>query len=118
MAGIPTLPDIQGLTSELAEAARYRNNPAGYMIERLKAQLKIFQRKISDDAEVGIMVAGNAGTFHLRQISVSNPDMLIFDGIDQDGRTMQLFQHHSQLSVMLVEVPKIEDQPYRIGFTT
>jgi hypothetical protein len=117
MAQFPRLPTLEGVADGLAEVARKRNNPAGYMIERLKTQLQIFQKKMSDDAEVGIMVAGNAGTFHLRQMSVSNPDMLIFDGVDQDGRRMQLFQHHSQMSVMFVEVPKIDEQPYRIGFT-
>ena len=117
MSGLPTLPDFEGPMRDMREAAQKRNNPAGYMIERLKAQLQIFQKKMSDDAELGIVAVGGVRTFHLRQISVSNPDIIIFDGVDQDGRNMQLFQHHTQMSVMFVEVPKIDEQPYRIGFT-
>ena len=117
MIGSDEWPDIQAELDELDESDRKSDNPAGYIIERLKAQLQLFQKEIADDAEVGIVSAGTSGTFHLRHMSVSDPDMLIFDGIDQSGRKMQLFQHYGQLSVMFVEVQKIEERPYRIGFT-
>jgi len=87
---------------------RKRNNPASYMLERVRTQLALFQKKMSDKAEVGLLVIGNTGAFHLRSITVSNPDILIFNGVDQDGRSMQLLQHHSQMSVMFVEVAKLE----------
>jgi hypothetical protein len=116
MTGLP-MPDFEGPMREMQEISRKRNNPAGYMIERLKAKLQKFQKRMPDDAELGIVAVGGGQTFHLRQISSSNPDIIVFDGVDQDGRNMQLFQHHTQMSVMFVEVPKIDEQPYRIGFT-
>lgn len=114
---MPEIPDMMGAMRDMDDRLRKRNNPAGYMLERVRAQLTIFQKKMPDEAEVGLLVVGNTGVFHLRSITVSNPDILIFNGVDQDGRSMQLLQHHSQMSVMFVEVPKLAEEPYRIGFT-
>ena len=33
-----------------------------------------------------------------------------------DGRKFELIQHYSQVSVLLVAVPKMKDEPRRIGF--
>lgn len=108
---IPKLPD-------LAAVMKDKNNPAGYMLERLSKLIAAFQHGLSEDVEIAMLVAG-AGTipFRLRGVRVSNPDILIFNGIDEDGNPVQLVQHHSQMSVMLTAVPKLEETPYRIGFT-
>jgi hypothetical protein len=81
--------------------------------------IKSFQSSISDDVEVGISVvgSGSAAPFRLRAMKVSNPDILIFDGIDDRGNVVQLLQHYSQMALMLVAVPKLEERPFRIGFT-
>jgi hypothetical protein len=35
---------------------------------------------------------------------------------DGDGKPMELYQHITQVSVLLVAVPKESDKPRRIGF--
>jgi hypothetical protein len=113
-----TFNDLQRAMDDMQDITRKKNNPAGYMLDRLKVSLQIFEKTMADDAEVGMNVVGggSGGTFHLRTIAVSNPDILIFDGVDDIGRKVQLLQHYSQMSVMFIEVPKLEEKPHRIGF--
>lgn len=56
--------------------------------------------------------------FHLRRIAFSNPDILVFIGKDADNNDIQLMQHHSQMSVVVLAMQKLGEQAYRIGFTT
>jgi hypothetical protein len=44
------------------------------------------------------------------------PDMIVFYGRNEKGEPVQLVQHTSQLSVLLVAVRKQADLPRRIGF--
>ena len=94
-------------------------NPADYARERVTDLINSFQASIGDDVEVGISVvgSGSAAPFRLRGIKASNPDILIFDGVDAKGNVVQLLQHYSQMALMLVAVPKLEERPFRIGFT-
>jgi hypothetical protein len=104
---------------EPEEAKRIHNNPAGYARVRLIELINSFQANIPEDFEVGISVvgSGSAAPFRLREISVSNPDILILDGIDETENRVQLLQRHSQLAIMLVAMPKIGEKPFRVGFT-
>ncbi|UTY48459.1 hypothetical protein EPK84_17605 [Sinorhizobium fredii] len=108
-----------GRAAEEAMAlAHRRNNPAGFMHERIMGVIAAQQDRLSNEYELGVQVIGGAAPpFHLRDIRYSNPDILIFIGKDDDGKIVQLMQHHTQMSVMLVAVPKLEEAPYRIGFT-
>jgi hypothetical protein len=44
------------------------------------------------------------------------PDMIVFYGKNDSGEPVQLIQHTSQLSVLLVAVRKQSERPRRIGF--
>ena len=112
--------DLRNAMKSMEEINRRKNNPAGYALERLNALIRSFQEKIAEDVEVGISVvgSGSAASFRLRSVEVSNPDILIFNGVDDNGNIVQLLQHYSQMAVMLVVVPKLNDKPFRIGFTT
>ncbi|MDQ1925116.1 DUF6173 family protein, partial [Massilia pseudoviolaceinigra] len=60
----------------------------------------------------------NAITFHVRQIG-NIPSVITFDGVMDDGETVQLVQHASQLSVLLIALPvKIAQLKRVIGFVT
>lgn len=112
------LSGLNAAMQRMSETIHNRHNPAGYMLDRLRFLINNFQANMSDEAEIGITVVGGGSdpSFHLRQIAASDPDMLIFDGLDERGRNVQLLQHHSQMSVMLIEMPKLEEKPHRIGF--
>lgn len=111
--------ELRAAMDGIQEDSRRKNNPAGYMLERARELVKDFEITIGNDAEVGMSVAGAAAgaPIRLRSISVSNPDMLIFDGIDDNGAIVRLVQHHSQMSVLLVAIPKLQEKPFRIGIT-
>ena len=79
--------DLEAVTDGILEPIRQKNNPAGYALEPVMPLIQSFQAGIGDDVEVGISVvgSGSAAPFRLRAISVSNPDILIFDGVDERG---------------------------------
>ncbi|MCK1562440.1 hypothetical protein IVB16_27430 [Bradyrhizobium sp. 183] len=111
--------DIAEVTASLDRQQRRKNNPAEYIHQRMSQLIANFQNSLSDDVEVGINVVGSgaAAPFRLRTMTVSNPDILIFDGIDDRGARVRLLQHYTQTAVMLVVLPKADEKPYRIGFT-
>lgn len=117
MADVPFIrvPDMSGL----AKVVQRKDNPAGYMHQRLSERLKAFQSTLDIETELGILVVGGmASPFHLRSIAYSDPDILIFTGIDTNGNQVQLLQHHSQMGIMLVAVKKLEETAFRMGFPT
>ena len=110
---------LDNLMGDIATTNQRKNNPAGYMHERIMQKPQRFQQTLGPDEELGIhVVGGMPEAFHLRQLSFSDPDILVFTGLDARGNNVQLLQHHSQMGIMLVVVTKIEEKPYRMGFPT
>jgi hypothetical protein len=110
--------DINAGIARAIEIQDQKINPAGYARDRMVTLINSFQSKMSNDVEVGISVvgSGSSASFRLRDVRASNPDIIIFDGLDDNGNDVQLIQHYSQMAVMLVARPKAEEKPYRIGF--
>lgn len=109
---------FDNVMDEMATISRRKNNPAGFMHERMMRMISEHQARLPSDYELGLIVTGgSAPAFHLRQITFSNPDILVFIGKDAEGNLIQLMQHHSQMSVVLVAMLKLEEKAYRIGFT-
>lgn len=95
-----------------------RLNPAEWMYERLKKYIKEFEAQLDEDHEVGahLVSFGHELTFHIQDIGYHGPDMITFYGRNDKGEDVQLIQHTSQLSVLLVAMRKQQAQPRRIGF--
>lgn len=109
--------NLGSLADEMLEIERRKNNPAGYIRERMMQIIAEQEQLLAVDQELGIIVVGgNAPSFHLRSIGHSNPDLLRFIGTDPDGNAVQIVQHHTQMSVMIVSVPKLGDKAFRVGF--
>lgn len=116
---VDALAGIDASLDLMNEISRRKNNPAGYMQERIMKQIATYQALLSDEEEMAIEVVGSASpSFRLRRVVASNPDMLLFSGLDADDRPVLVMQHHSQTKMLLTAVSKTEDKPYRIGFTT
>ena len=62
------------------------------------------------------MSFGRQVTLHVHRVGYSTPAIITFDGVTEEGERVQLIQHVSQLSFLLVAVKKLESQPRRIGF--
>ncbi len=51
-----------------------------------------------------------------RMSGIGGPDFVKFYGMNLDGNPVELIQHISQVSALLVALPNEEDAPRRIGF--
>jgi Family of unknown function (DUF6173) len=114
-----TINEILGVRPAGAPAAPPPDrNPAEWMYERIARQIIDFEKRLSVDEEVGgrFVAAPREGDFRIKDIDYWNPDMLIFEGTDADGRPIQLLQHYSQLSMVLCAVRKNKDSGPKIGF--
>jgi Family of unknown function (DUF6173) len=101
-----------------APPAQQPHNPAQWMHERLVHQIIEFEKRIGPDHEVGGRFVEGPGSepLHLANIASWGPDMILFMGQFPDGRKWELLQHYSQVSLLLIAVPKMTDEPRRIGF--
>lgn len=98
---------------------RIGQSPAGSAHDRLIAAIADFEAGLDDAHEVALGFAGSeAGVLQIEAIGWIAPDILTFDGTDEEGIRTRMIQHVSQLSVMLVALPRAdsEGEPRRIGF--
>ena len=102
----------------LPRPPEHADNPARWMFERLATYIKQFESTLDDEHEIGARLVsfGHNLTFHIEDMGYYGPDMIVFYGKNDNGEPVQLIQHTSQLSVLLVAVRKQSQQPRRIGF--
>lgn len=93
-------------------------DPAAWMHQRLVHQVMEFEKNLGPEHEVGGRFVEGPGSepLHLSNIASWGPDMILFMGEFPDGRKWELIQHYSQVSLLLVAVRKMADEPRRIGF--
>jgi len=93
-------------------------NPARWTHKRLGAYIRDFEDSLDQDHEVGARLVsfGQAVTFHIEYVGYYGPDIISFDGVNENGEAVQLIQNISQLSVLLVAMRKTGEEPRRIGF--
>lgn len=87
--------------------------------ERLKRWITNFEKSLDDESEVGVRLVsfGQSVVFHLDDIGYSNPFLISFTGVTQDGEPVELIQHVNQISILLMKVPRRKDsERKRIGF--
>ena len=112
---------IEGLNQAIADMQQIqlnKANPATYMRDRILKLLKAFEGEVEEGFELAVDVVGSTvSIFHLRAIKASNPDILIFQGKDTNGKSVLVVQHYSQASLVFLSLPKLEEKPFRIGFT-
>ena len=113
----PTLHDIENY--EPIDFRNYYN--ADYQYELICEDIKDFQDNLDDEHEVGMQLAsfGQSIILNVTEIGYSNPSLIHFYG-NYNGHPAHLIQHVSQLSFLLLSIPKAEpDKPARrIGFKT
>lgn len=94
------------------------HNPASWMHQRIVNQIMEFEKNLGDQHELGGRFVEGPGSepLHITNVASWGPDMILFMGQYPDGRRYELIQHYSQVSVLLVAVPKMDEEPRRIGF--
>jgi hypothetical protein len=107
-------------TPALAEAQPKDMSPAQWMYLRLAQAIAAFEKDLDAEHEVGFRLVsfGGGEVLHVEDLGYWAPDLILFFGRNGAGGRLQLIQHVSQVSVLLVEAKKAQPEaaPNRIGF--
>jgi len=100
------------------EEVYHDRNPVVKACEALQNYVSSFEHDLDSEHEVGVRLVtfGNEVSFHVHQIGFSKPNIVTFYGVNANGEKIQLIQHVSQLSFLLIAVKKMAEKPSRIGF--
>src|SRR5258706_15687015 len=100
------------------DAVFHERNPVIKAFEALQRYVADFEATLNEEQEVGARLVsfGQSVTFHVQSIGFSKPNIVTFVGTSDGGQRVQLIQHVSQLSFLLVAMQKIGPKPNRIGF--
>lgn len=115
-AAAPTA-EQEPLPKPLCDDQAGEKSPAQWAYERVILYIQNFEKQLDADHEIGMgFTGGDAGTMRIMGLGYFAPDIVTFYGVDGSGARVQMVQHYNQLNVMLRAVPKVEDEPKRIGF--
>ena len=103
---IPNIPEIKN------------QNHANAFYDRLVSIIVDFEKNLNSDEEVGARLVsfGETIIMHIDDLGYWNPSLIYFYGRDNNDREVQLVQHVSQISVLLMKVPRTNPERERIGF--
>lgn len=96
-------------------------NLASEFYDRLVKWISDFDHSLDADHEVGVRLVsfGQSFTFHLEDMGYWNPSLISFRGHTEQGEPVDLIQHVSQISILLMKMRRPDpSQPKRpFGFT-
>lgn len=110
---------IRDLIDKQFEREHREKNPVIDVCEALKGYIQTFEASLDEEHEVGARLVnfGQSISFHINQLGFSKPNIVTFHGVTETGEIVQLIQHVSQLSVLLVAMKRVTNEPKRtIGF--
>lgn len=122
--GMENLAKRMSQTREMMAAARQReddifkipiSSPAEHVFHPLIEEIKEFQSSLSDEVDLGIITNGSGPVLHISEAYLED-GAIVFDGVTDQGYKARLVQHYTQMSILLVAVPKIGETATRIGF--
>lgn len=97
-------------------------NLASEFHKRLTTWINDFNRELDDEYEVGVQLVsfGEKVTFHIKNIGYWNPSLISFSGITDEGAPVELIQHVTQISILLMKMERTEpENPKKpIGFVS
>jgi hypothetical protein len=83
-------------------------NYASAFHKRLAEWISKFDAELDEAHEVGVRLVnfGQSVTFRLTDIGYWNPSLISFRGVTADGNPVELIQHVTQISVLLMKLPR------------
>ena len=97
-------------------------NLASEFHRRLISWINDFHKSLDNEHEVGARLVnfGQSVTFHIEDIGYWNPSLISFTGKNENGEPVELVQHVTQISILLVAMRRSDiSQPKRpIGFAS
>lgn len=112
-----TMPHIPS-AREVLESVEQKNYASEFH-RRLTEMIAEFERHLDPNHEVGVRLVsfGQTVVFHLESIGYYDPSLIRFLGKSQEGEPVELIQHVSQISILLMRLPALTPgEPRRIGF--
>lgn len=95
-------------------------NLASEFHKRLIKWIQDFDEELDQEYEVGVRLVtfGQTVTFHLEEIGYWDPSLISFSGVNETGDPVELIQHVSQISILLLKMKRKDpEKPKRpIGF--
>jgi len=84
------------------------DNYASEFHRRLTNWINDFNASLDEEHEVGVRLVtfGQSITFRLDDIGYWNPSLISFHGLTEDGHPVELIQHVSQISILLMTLPR------------
>jgi hypothetical protein len=117
----PTIPDFK--MPEIPRNPLLVAAEANYASEfytRLVKWITDFDAKLDQENEVGVRLVsfGQNVVFTLQSLGYWNPSLISFTGITQDDSPVELIQHVTQISILLMKLPRTDPSKpkSRIGF--
>jgi hypothetical protein len=96
------------------------DNLASEFCRKLYASIQQFDEQLDNTLEVGMRLVafGQAVTFSVSRLGYTNPSLIHFHGILDNGQPVELVQHVSQICFLLTAIPRLNpDKPKTlIGF--
>lgn len=97
-------------------------NLASEFHKRLIEWIQKFDEDLDQEHEVGVRLVsfGQTVTFHLEHIGYWDPSLISFSGFTDTGDPVELIQHVSQISILLLKMKRKDpEKPKRtIGFAS
>jgi hypothetical protein len=83
-------------------------NQASEFCKRLSKWIDEFDRTLDAEHEVGVRLVsfGQTVVFHLEGIRCWNPSLILFIGRTDEGHPVELIQHVTQISILLMTLPR------------
>lgn len=107
--------NFKNISQKLAE-----DNYASEFYKTLIESINTFNSSLDDTKQVGMNLVsfGQNTTFAITALGYTNPSLIRFYGVLENGNSIELVQHVSQISFCLMAVDKVvPDQPkLEIGF--
>lgn len=99
------LPQIRSVVAENVEA-----NYASEFHQQLQKWISDFDASLDSEHQVGVRIVsfGPNVTIRLQALGYSNPSLVIFSGWLDTGEPVELIQHVSQISVLLIKMRRID----------
>lgn len=100
------------------QVAMAENDLASVYCDRVVKLITEFEKTLDEEHEVACQLVsfGQTVVIHVTGLTYWNPKMVIFNGQLDDGSRVQLVQHVSQVSFLLLAAKKLNPKPNRIGF--
>lgn len=100
--------------------AHAASNLASQFHKRLVQWISTFDASLDDRYEVGVRLVsfGQSVTFHLTNLGYWDPSLVSFTGLTAEGDPVELIQHVSQISILLLKLPRADPSKPKepIGF--